>query len=84
MHPAITYTLLALCIALLGAGIWVEGRKDGARFASLRRYGLPAQILAVVFAYAVLRPGRGDDGRRALAASASANMPLLVDVYSNW
>jgi hypothetical protein len=84
MHPAITYTLLALCAGLLGGGIWVEGRKDGVRFASLRRYGLPAQILAVVLAYAVLRPGHGDNGRQALAASASANMPLLVDIYSNW
>ncbi len=84
MHPFITYSLLAACAALLAAGIWVEGRKEGMRGAKLRRYALPAQIGAVLLAYFALRPGHGDNPSRVMAASAAAGKPLLVDVYSNW
>jgi hypothetical protein len=84
MHPAITYTLLTFCAAILGLGIWAEGRKDGSRGVNLRKYALAMQIGAVVAAYFVLRPGRGDDPHRVMSASASAHRPVLMDIYSNW
>lgn len=84
MHPAFTYTLLALCVAVFALGIWSEGRKDGARGARLRRFSLAMQLGALASAYLVLRPGRGDDAQRAMQLSASARRPLLMDIYSNW
>jgi hypothetical protein len=84
VHPALTYSLLALCVGLFAAAFWVDGRPDVSRFAPLRRFTLIAQICAIGGAYAVLRPGRGGDGTHALGASMAAGRPVLLDMYSNW
>lgn len=84
MHPALTWSLLGLCVGLLVFGVWVEGRKDGMRGARFRKFALAMQLGAVVSAYLVLRPGRGDDPQHALVASATAHRPLMLDIYSNW
>jgi hypothetical protein len=84
MHPALTYTLLALCAALLVFGIWLDGPKARARFPRARRVSLALQAAAVLAAYVVLRPGAGTDGAAAVRESVAAGQPLLLDIYSNW
>jgi len=85
MHPALTYGLLALCVALFAGSWWVDRRPDGHRLAGWRRFTLIAQLVALGGAVMVLRPGRGThDNPTAFAAAIGNGTPALIDVYSNW
>lgn len=83
MPPFVTYALLAGCAALFVFGFWLDGRKAG-RLARFRRAALVLQIGAIVAAYALLRPGRGDDGKAVIASSVASGKPVLIDMYSNF
>lgn len=82
--PLLTYSLLGLCAAAILASIWLQQRPASSRLAPLKRWTLGVQIGALVAAYFVLRPGRGDDGAAALALAAGEGRPVLLDFYSNY
>jgi hypothetical protein len=82
MHPAMTYTLLALCGALLVFSFAVEQARSPA-LAPLRKYGPLLTLLSLLGAFAVLAPGRGVDGRVAVQASVAARQPLFIEFFSN-
>jgi len=84
MAPSLTYALLAACAGLFAFGFFVGGDKGTKRFPRLQKFSLVFQIAAIAAAYGVLRPGRGVDARAAIATSASANKPILLDLYSNF
>jgi hypothetical protein len=80
----VTYLLLALCAAIFLGTFWLDGEKGRARFPRMRQLTLVLQIGAILGAYAVMRPGRGVDGRAAVVASAKSGQPVMLDVYSNY
>ncbi len=84
MHPAITYSLLAVMAALFAFGWWLDGRPDEHRLAKHRRFSLVMQVGALLGAFLVLRPGRGThDNPDTFAAAIGGGTPALIDVYSN-
>jgi hypothetical protein len=78
------YALLALCVGAFGLGLWSGTESGRRRFGRFAKYGVALQIAALVGAYAVVRPGEGDDGANDIAAAAAANKPIFVDLYSNY
>jgi thiol-disulfide isomerase/thioredoxin len=85
MHPALTWSLVSLAVAAFFAAWWVEGRPDGHRLASWRRFTLVVQAAAVAMTLLVLRPGHGThDSPAAFAAAIGNGTPALIDVYGNW
>ena len=84
MPPALTYSLLALCAATFLSAFWLEGKKGSALFPRLARLGIVLQIASVGAAYMVLRPGKGTDGRAAIARNAAAGKPVMIDLYGNY
>lgn len=85
MHPALTYALVSVAVAVFFASWWVDGRPDGHRLAGWRRFTLVAQAAALAMAVLVLRPGRGThDSPAAFAAAIGNGTPALIDVYGNW
>lgn len=80
----LTYLALITCAALLGFGFFVESERGKKRFAKLTRYSSAFQIVAVICAYLVVRPGAGDDGQSDIAIASAANKPIFVDLYSNF
>ena len=84
MPPALTYSLLALFGAVFVAGFVLDGKGARARWKSVRWIAPAAQVLAIVAAYLVLRPGHGDDGRARIEESTGRHAPILLDVYSNY
>jgi hypothetical protein len=84
MPPIVTYTLLASFAGLFAVGFYLAGDKGAKRFPRLQKLAVVLQIAVVAGAYFVLRPGRGVDGRAAIATSASAGKPILLDLYSNF
>lgn len=85
MHPALTYSLLALLGGLFAFGWWLDGRPDEHRLARHRKFSLVLQIAALFGAVALLRPGRGThDAPSAFAATIGNGTPALIDVYSNY
>jgi len=82
MPPFVTYSLLALCGAVIVAGFWLGGRREG-RFAKFSRWSLVLQIAGLVGGYAVLRPGSGYDPTQ-LTAAMEHGQPVFIDVYSNF
>ncbi|MEO7096580.1 MAG: hypothetical protein ABI175_25200 [Polyangiales bacterium] len=80
----ITYALLALCAAVFFGTFWLDGARGRARFPRLRQLTLVFQIGALLAAYAVMRPGRGVDGRQAVLDSAKTGRPVMLDLYSNF
>jgi hypothetical protein len=84
MPPFATYALLAACAVALASGIWLGGRSAERRWPRLARWSLAITIGAVVAAYLVVRPGKGDDPDAALREAAADGKPLFVDVYSNF
>jgi hypothetical protein len=84
MHPALTYTLLAMMAALFAGGWYIDGRPEGHKFEKFRRFSLVMQVGALLGAFLVLRPGRGThDNPTAFAATIGNGTPALIDVYSN-
>lgn len=83
MAPQLTYVLIALCAAVVVAGFWLGGRSGAARFPKYTRWSLVLQIAGFVGAYAVLRPGAGDDPAE-LTAAIEHGQPVFIDVYSNY
>ena len=84
MPPALTYALLAGCAAVFALGTWAARAKDGSRWAKLARWSLVLQIGSVVGVYAILRPGKGIDGRAAIQAASADGRPIFIDMYSNF
>jgi hypothetical protein len=85
MHPALTWSIVAVAVGVFFAAWWVDGRPDGHRLAGWRRFSLLAQAAAVVLAVLVLRPGHGaHDAPSAFAAAIGHGTPALIDVYGNW
>ncbi len=84
MHPALTYSLLALCATLFVFGFWVDARSDRPRWNAVARFSLALQLGAIGGAYLVLRPGRGVNGHTAIEAARASQQALLLDLYSNW
>jgi hypothetical protein len=83
MHPAITYTLLGLLVALFAAAWWVDGRPDTHRFARFRKFTLVAQVGALAAAFLLLRPGTSPYARPdTFDAAVGHGTPALIDVYS--
>lgn len=81
MPPVLTWSLVAVAVALLGFGFWVDGRTEG-RFAKLGKLGWVLQVAAALLAYAVLRPGRGDTSQ--LSTQLAQGQPVFLDFYSNY
>lgn len=79
-----TYGLLALAATAFFASFWIDKRPAGDRWAPLKKWTAVLQIGAVVGAYFVLRPGRGDDPNVALAQASADGKPVFVDLYSNF
>ena len=85
MHPALTYALVSVAVAVFFGAWWVDGRPDGHRLAAWRRFSLVAQAAAVAAAVLVLRPGHGThDAPASFAAAIGQGTPALIDVYGNW
>lgn len=84
MPPILTYVLLALCAATFVAGFVVDRKSLHDRSPRIRHVALAAQLLAIVAAYFVLRPGHGDDARARISDSTQHHAPILLDVYSNY
>jgi hypothetical protein len=84
MHPALTWSLVALCAAAFVSGFVLDRASIRGRWPALARWSLVVQLAAIAGAWLVLRPGSGVDGRSAMARSAAAGRPLLLDVYSNY
>ena len=83
MHPAVTYTLLALAAALVGAGWWLNDDKRAKRFPRLRKLSVTFMFAGALGAYLTLRPGTGDD-QTVVAKAIAAKQPIFIDVYSNY
>lgn len=85
MHPALSYTLVALCAGVFALSWWIDTRPEGHRLYAHRRFTLVMQLAALAGALAVLRPGRGThDDPSAFAAAIGNGTPALIDAYSNW
>lgn len=85
MHPALTYSLLALLAALFAFAWWLDGRPDAHRLARYRKFTLVLQVAALAGAVGLLRPGSGTHGSPdAFAAVIGNGTPALIDLYSNW
>lgn len=85
MHPALTYTLVALFAGLFGFSWWIDTRPESSRLYPYRRFTLILQLVALGGAIAVLRPGPGThDDPSAFAATIGNGTPALIDAYSNW
>lgn len=85
MHPALTWSVVAVAVVAFFAAWWVDGRPDGHRLAGWRRFTLVAQAAAVALAVLALRPGHGaHDAPAAFAAAIGNGTPALIDVYGNW
>ena len=80
----LTYVLLAVCAGVFVGSFWLDGDKARARFPRLRQFTLVLQIGALLSAYAVMRPGRGVDGHRAILESEKTGRPVMLDIYSNF
>lgn len=85
MHPALSYTLVALCAGVFALSWWIDTRPEGSRLYRYRRFTLVLQLAALAGAIAVLRPGHGThDDPAAFAATIGNGTPALIDAYSNW
>jgi uncharacterized membrane protein len=84
MHPGITYTLLVLCAGAVLFGFWLDARSNEKRWGRWRRFSLVFQLGAIAAAYLVLRPGRGVDGRAAIAAGVASGHPVMLEMFSNY
>ena len=84
MHPLLTYSLLALCGVVVVVGLAVDRASVRTRFPAIKWVAPAAPVIALVAAYLVLRPGRGDDARARIVESTSHHAPILLDVYSNY
>ena len=84
MSPVVTYTLLAACGAVFVGSFFLDGKGMRVKWPRARAFASALQVLAIVAAYFVLRPGRGDDSRARIAESTAHHAPILLDVYSNY
>lgn len=84
MPPTLTYALLALCAAVFLGALWIDRRPDASRLAWLRSWTVVLQLGALVAAYAVVRPGKGDDGSAAMLQARAEGRTLLLNFYSNY
>ena len=79
-----TYLLLVLCAAVFFGTFWLDSARFRDRFPRLRQLSLVLQIGALLGAYAVMRPGRGVDGQRAVLDAEKTGRPVMLDMYSNF
>jgi len=84
MPPLLTYTLLGALGVVFVAAVLFDGKSSRKRWPWLRYVAPAVQVLAVVVAYMVLRPGRGDDARARIVDSTAHHAPILLDMYSNY
>jgi hypothetical protein len=84
MAPIVTYSLLGLCGAVFVGSFFLDGKGMRVKWPRVRAFATALQVLAIVAAYFVLRPGRGDDGHARIADSTAHHAPILLDVYSNY
>lgn len=83
MHPALTYTLLAIFAAIFAGAWWLDGRPDDHRYARYRKFTLVAQVGALAAAFFLLRPGPSRYARPdTFDAAVGHGTPALIDVYS--
>ena len=84
MPPPVTYALLALCAAVLVAGLWLGGKSAEQRWPRLSRASMVITLAPLFVAWLVLRPGQGDDLSVRMREAAERQQPLFVDLYSNF
>lgn len=85
MPPALSYTLVSLCVGLFALSWWIDTRQEGSKLYPFRRFTLVMQLVALAGAISVLRPGHGThDDPNAFAATIGNGTPALIDAYSNW
>jgi hypothetical protein len=80
----VTYALLALALGVFALGVVSEYGKVP-RLARVQRWGVGLQLLGLVGAVWVLRPGAGTHRTpEALHGALSSGEPVFVDVFSNY
>jgi thiol-disulfide isomerase/thioredoxin len=84
MHPWLTNSLLILCGAVALFSIWVADKTTHPRWKIPAKMAVPLQLLALVGAYFVLRPGASDDLRATIVRSASTQHPVFIAFHSNF
>jgi hypothetical protein len=83
MHPAITYSLLAVAALVVVGSFVLESKRFAPRFPRLAKSAWALQLGALALGYLVVRPGRGDSAE-SMAAKLASREPVLLDFYSNY
>lgn len=79
----LTYLALGLCLAVFVASFFFASPKAPAWIQRLAKFSGVFQLVALVGAYAVLRPGASADYKQRQAQAISEHKLLLLSFHSN-